>query len=79
MVVLLTTASVWVSFIQIMQIKVQNKWKSIRKSRYDRDVSGTNRDQWASLLDHIHWSRFVARTGKKGGALVTVLAINRDK
>ena len=39
MVVLLKTASVRVSFIQIMQIRVQNKSKSIRKSRYDRDVS----------------------------------------
>ena len=39
MVVLLETASVRVSFIQIMQIIVQNKSKSIRKIRYDRDVS----------------------------------------
>ena len=39
MVVLLKTASVRVSFIQIMQIRVQNKRKSIRKSRYDEDVS----------------------------------------
>ena len=39
MVVLLKTASVGVSFIQIMQIRVQNKRKSVRKSRYDGDVS----------------------------------------
>ena len=39
MVVLLKTASVRVSFIQIMQIRVQNKRKSVRKSRYDEDVS----------------------------------------
>ena len=39
MVVLLKTASVRVSFIQIMQIRVQNKGKIVRKSRYDRDVS----------------------------------------
>ena len=39
MVVLLKTASVWVSFIEIMQIRVQNKRKSIRKSRYVGDVS----------------------------------------
>ena len=39
MVVLLKTASVRVSFIQIMQIRVQNKSKSVRKSRYDGDVS----------------------------------------
>ena len=40
MVVLLKTASVRVSFIQIMQIRVQNKSKSVRKSRYNGDVSG---------------------------------------
>ena len=39
MAVLLKTASVRVSFIQIMQIRVQNNRKSIRKSRYIRDVS----------------------------------------
>ena len=36
---LLKTASIRVSFIQIMQIRVQNKSNSIRKSRYDGDVS----------------------------------------
>ena len=39
MVVLLKTASTQVSFIQIMQIRVQNKSKSVRKSRYVGDVS----------------------------------------
>ena len=39
MVVLLKPASVRVSFIQIMQIRVQNKRKSVRKSRYVEDVS----------------------------------------
>ena len=39
MVVLLKTTSVRVSFIQIMQIRVQNKRKSVTKSRYDGDVS----------------------------------------
>ena len=39
MVVLLKTTSVQVSFIQIMQIRVQNKRKGIRKSRYEGDVS----------------------------------------
>ena len=39
MVVLPKIASVWVSFIQIMQIRVQNKRKSVRKSRYIGDVS----------------------------------------
>ena len=39
MEILLKTALVRVSFIQIMQIRVQNKSKSVRKSRYDRDVS----------------------------------------
>ena len=40
MVVLLKTTSVRVSFIQIMQVRVQNKGKSVWKSRYDGDVSG---------------------------------------
>ena len=38
-VVLLKTASVRVSSMQIMQVRVQNKRKSVRKSRYDGDVS----------------------------------------
>ena len=37
--VLLKTASVRVSFIQIMQVRVQNKGKSVWKSRYVGDVS----------------------------------------
>ena len=39
MVVLLKTASVRVSFIQIMQVRIQNKGKSVWKSRYVGDVS----------------------------------------
>ena len=39
MAVLLKTASVWVSFVQIMQVRVQNKGKSVWKSRYVGDVS----------------------------------------
>ena len=39
MVILLKTASVRVSCIQIMQVRVQNKGKSVWKSRYDGDVS----------------------------------------
>ena len=39
MAVLLKTTSVWVSFIQIMQVRVQNKGKSVWKSRYVGDVS----------------------------------------
>ena len=38
-VILLKTASVRVSSIQIMQVRVQNKGKSVWKSRYDGDVS----------------------------------------
>src|SRR3989337_1994612 len=44
MVVLLKTTSVRVSSIQIMQIRVQNKSKSVWKSRYDGDVSGAHGD-----------------------------------
>ena len=39
MVILLKTASVRVSSIQIMQVRVQNKGKSVWKSRYVADVS----------------------------------------
>ena len=39
MAILLKTASDWVSSIQIMQVRVQNKGKSVWKSRYNRDVS----------------------------------------
>ena len=39
MAVLLKTASVRVSSIQIMQVRVQNKGKSVWKSRYIGDVS----------------------------------------
>ena len=39
MVILLKTTSVRVSSIQIMQVRVQNKGKSVWKSRYDGDVS----------------------------------------
>ena len=39
MAILLKTASVRVSSIQIMQFRVQNKGKSVWKSRYDGDES----------------------------------------
>jgi hypothetical protein len=39
MAILLKTASVRVSSIQIMQIRVQNKGKRVWKSRYDGDIS----------------------------------------
>ena len=39
MAILLKTTLVRVSSIQIMQVRVQNKGKSVWKSRYDEDVS----------------------------------------
>ena len=39
MAILLKTMSFLVSSIQIMQVRVQNKVKSVLKSRYDGDVS----------------------------------------
>ena len=42
MAVLLKTASVRVSSIQIIQVRVQNKGKSVWKSRYNGDVSITD-------------------------------------
>ena len=44
MVILLKTALVRVSSIQIMQVRVQNKGKSVWKSRYDGDVSASPRN-----------------------------------
>ena len=42
MAILLKTMSVRVSSIQIMQVRVQNKGKSVWKSRYDGDVSSSS-------------------------------------
>ena len=42
-------------------------------------VGGMNRDQWASLLAHHHWSQFVAWTGTKGSPLVPAHVTNRDQ
>ena len=39
MAILLKRTLVWVSSIQIMQVRAQNKGKSVWKSRYDGDVS----------------------------------------
>ena len=50
MVVLLKTMLVQVSFSQIVQIRVQNKSKSVRKSRYDGDVSPVGADPMSSWL-----------------------------
>ena len=42
MVILLKTTLVGVSSIQIMQVRVQNKGKSVWKSRYGGDVSAAH-------------------------------------
>ena len=64
MVVLLKTTSVRVSFIQIMQIRVQNKSKSVRKSRYDGNVS---RHIWnIRQCLHENWEVFVTLLGVHG-------------
>ena len=47
MAILLKTASVRVSSIQIIQVRVQNKGKSVWKSRYDGDVSGIILHHWS--------------------------------
>ena len=46
MAILLKTASVRVSSIQIIQVRVQNKGKSVWKSRYDGDVSPPTVYEW---------------------------------
>ena len=45
MAVLLKTASVRVSSIQIMQVRVQSKGRHVWKSRYDGDVSDPPSDR----------------------------------
>ena len=55
MAVLLKTASVRVSFIQIMQVRVQNKGKSVWKSRYVGDVSFTLPHCYEELKDDEKW------------------------
>ena len=50
MVVLLKTASVRVSSIQIMQVRVQNKGKSVWKSRYVGDVSSPCRVEFTTFV-----------------------------
>ena len=39
MAILFRTTSVWVSSIHIIQVSIQNKGKSVWKSRYDGDIS----------------------------------------
>ena len=53
MVVLLKTTLVRISFIQIMQIIVQNKRKSVRKSRYVGDVS---KSEMGSMYENKVWT-----------------------
>jgi hypothetical protein len=50
MAILLKTASVRVSSIQIMQVRVQNKGKSVWKSRYDGDVSVSYKVGYKSIF-----------------------------
>ena len=58
MAVLLKTASVQVSSIQIMQVIVQNKVKSVWKSRYDGDVSMPQKASplLSSFIGNFIWS-----------------------
>ena len=58
MAILLKTASVRVSFIQIMLVRVQNKGKSVWKSRYVGDVSEPRTDSRSALPREIRaWWR----------------------
>ena len=49
MAILLKTASVRVSSIQTMQVRVQTKGKSVWKTRYIGDVSAYDRVEWKFL------------------------------
>ena len=55
MAILLKTTSVWVSSIQIMQIRVQNKGKGVWKSRYDGDVSTPPKLNPLLVLKQFSW------------------------
>ena len=57
MAVLLKTALVRVSFIQIMQVRVQNKGKSVWKSRYVGEVSDGILTSYVSLSSGINLHR----------------------
>jgi len=61
MAVLLKTTSVRVSFIQIMQVRVQNKGKSVWKSRYDGDVSGAT-TTFSEMVTTTMFSKIAAMT-----------------
>ena len=64
MAVLLKTASVRVSSIQIMQVRVQNKGKRVWKSRYVGDVSVVGCDlspKDARALFTLEWLAFEAK------------------
>ena len=50
MAILLKTASVRVSSIQIIQVRVQNKGKSVWKSRYVGDISSRHKDSYIGRL-----------------------------
>ena len=52
MEILLKTSSAHVSSIQIMQVRVQTKGKSVWKSRYDGDVSGSTSDHGRQSTRH---------------------------
>ena len=61
MAILLKTASVRVSSIQIMQVRVQNKGKSVWKSRNDGDVSAADGYSTSEMMD-----RRILRPGAAG-------------
>ena len=54
MAVLLKITLVRVSSIQIMQVRVQNKGKSLWKSRYDGEVSILNAYYYSSDYEHAY-------------------------
>src|SRR3989337_2943611 len=58
MAILLKTASVRVSSIQIMDIRVQNKGKNVWKSRYDGDVSVIKTFFWRRCRRVIAWGEY---------------------
>ena len=72
-VVLLKTASVRVSFIQIIQIRVQNKIKSVWKSRYVGDMSThQSLTHWLSSSNSVDKLKVINKTFTNSFGLVII-------
>ena len=79
MVILLKTASVWVSSIQIMQVRVQNKGKSVSKSRYDGDVSDDHETSDQVTTEPRRSTRVRSAPEWYGNPILEVMLLDHDE